>query len=244
VAHISADRVYDTSTTTGTGALTVSGSAPTGYRTFSAVCTTNDTFWYAVRGQTTSEWETGLGTYSSSNTVTRTAVVASSNSNNAVSFSAGTKDVFLAFIGAKTVIYDNNGRVLIGVSAAHTVPGNNTMEVNGGLWSVVTAGQAVIGLYNTAASHVGIYMFETTGYTGFATIDNAGAFTANPLNMDASGNIGVSVSSWGTSAAKVIGIANGTAPSTSPAGMGQLYVEAGALKYRGSSGTVTTIAVA
>jgi hypothetical protein len=57
-----------------------------------------------------------------------------------------------------------------------------------------------------------------------------------------SGNVGVGTSSFGTSAAKVIGIANGTAPSSSPAGMGQLYVEAGALKYRGSSGTVTTIA--
>jgi hypothetical protein len=57
-------------------------------------------------------------------------------------------------------------------------------------------------------------------------------------------NIGFGVSVWGTSAANVIGIANGTAPSTSPASMGQLYVESGALKYRGSSGTVTTLAAA
>jgi hypothetical protein len=56
------------------------------------------------------------------------------------------------------------------------------------------------------------------------------------------GNVGIGVSTFGTSAAKVLGLANATAPSTSPAGMGQLYVEAGALKYRGSSGTVTTIA--
>jgi hypothetical protein len=56
------------------------------------------------------------------------------------------------------------------------------------------------------------------------------------------GNVGVGVSTFGTSAAKVLGLANATAPSTSPAGMGQLYVEAGALKYRGSSGTITTIA--
>ena len=60
--------------------------------------------------------------------------------------------------------------------------------------------------------------------------------------IDSSGNVGVGVSTFGTSAAKVIGIADGTAPSTSPAGMGQLYVESGALKYRGSSGTVTTLA--
>ena len=62
--------------------------------------------------------------------------------------------------------------------------------------------------------------------------------------LDASGNLGLGVSSFGTSAAKVLGLANATAPSSSPAGMGQLYVEGGALKFRGSSGTVTTIAPA
>jgi hypothetical protein len=64
------------------------------------------------------------------------------------------------------------------------------------------------------------------------------------LTIDSSGNVGIGIgaSTFGTSAAKVLGLANATAPSTSPAGMGQLYVEAGALKYRGSSGTVTTIA--
>ena len=62
------------------------------------------------------------------------------------------------------------------------------------------------------------------------------------MRITSGGNVGVGVSTFGTSAAKVIGLANATAPTTSPAGMGQLYVEAGALKYRGSSGTVTTIA--
>jgi hypothetical protein len=65
---------------------------------------------------------------------------------------------------------------------------------------------------------------------------------ANVMTLDSLGNVGVGVSTFGTSAAKVLGLANATAPSTSPAGMGQLYVEAGALKYRGSSGTITTIA--
>lgn len=54
-------------------------------------------------------------------------------------------------------------------------------------------------------------------------------------------NLGVNTLSFGTSAAGVVSIANGTAPSSSPAGVGQLYVESGALKYRGSSGTVTTL---
>jgi hypothetical protein len=64
----------------------------------------------------------------------------------------------------------------------------------------------------------------------------------NRFTIDSAGNVGVGVSTFGTSAAKVLGLANATAPSTSPAGMGQLYVESGALKYRGSSGTVTTLA--
>jgi len=67
------------------------------------------------------------------------------------------------------------------------------------------------------------------------------------LQISSTGNIGFNNGQpgvWGTNADKVIAIGNGTAPTTSPAGMGQLYVEAGALKYRGSSGTVTTIAAA
>ncbi len=67
------------------------------------------------------------------------------------------------------------------------------------------------------------------------------AFYLNHLVL-LDGNVGIGAASFGTSADKVLGIANGTAPSSSPTGMGQLYVEAGALKYRGSSGTVTTIA--
>ena len=62
--------------------------------------------------------------------------------------------------------------------------------------------------------------------------------------VTSTGNVGIGVSTFGTSAANVLGLANATAPSTSPAGMGQLYVEAGALKYRGSSGTITPLATA
>lgn len=71
-----------------------------------------------------------------------------------------------------------------------------------------------------------------------------GTNSAERVRIDASGNVGIGATSFGTSAAKVLAIANGTAPSTSPAGMGQLYVESGALKYRGSSGTVTTLGAA
>ena len=69
---------------------------------------------------------------------------------------------------------------------------------------------------------------------------------ADRVLVDSAGNvaIGVGAFTFGTSAANVLGLANATAPSTSPAGMGQLYVEAGSLKYRGTSGLVTVLALA
>jgi hypothetical protein len=72
------------------------------------------------------------------------------------------------------------------------------------------------------------------------TAGNAITFT-QAMTLDASGNLLVGLTTAGTTAAKTIQIANGTAPTANVTG-GQLYVEAGALKYRGSSGTVTTIA--
>jgi hypothetical protein len=85
---------------------------------------------------------------------------------------------------------------------------------------------------------------DATSTTAAALAVAGGVGIAKKLIVGNGQNIGFGVSAWGTSAANVIGIANGTAPSSSPASMGQLYVEAGALKYRGSSGTVTTLGAA
>jgi hypothetical protein len=82
---------------------------------------------------------------------------------------------------------------------------------------------------------VGAFSNHAVGFVNNSTVN---------MLLDTSGNLGIGATTFGTSAAKVIGIANGTAPTTSPAGMGQLYVESGILKYRGSSGTVTPIAPA
>lgn len=96
-----ADRVWDTSTTTGTGSLTLAGSAPTGYRTFaSAYATGTADIPYCIALQSGSEWEVGYGTLSGSTTLARTTVTASSNSGSAVNFSAGTKDVFVTLTKA------------------------------------------------------------------------------------------------------------------------------------------------
>jgi len=95
MGHILADRVRDTCSTTGTGAVTVTGTAPTGYRTFSTVCAVSDTLDYFIQHRTADEWEVGLATYSASNELTRTTVLSSSNAGAAVNLSSGTKDVVL-----------------------------------------------------------------------------------------------------------------------------------------------------
>ncbi len=98
MALIVEDRVKETSTTTGTGDFTLAG-AITGSVAFSSVCTSpTSTVYYMIQGVDasgvpTSEWETGLGTYSAANTLTRTTPQRSSNAGAAVNFSAGTKQV-------------------------------------------------------------------------------------------------------------------------------------------------------
>lgn len=89
-----ADRVKDTSTSTSTTDFTLSGTAPTGYQDFNTAFGTGTYFYYCIAGQSSSEWEVGVGTLSTSTNLKRDSVLASSNSGSLVNFSAGTKDVF------------------------------------------------------------------------------------------------------------------------------------------------------
>lgn len=99
MALITKDRVEETSTTTGTGTFTLSG-VVTGYQSFSAIGNGNTTY-YTITLQGGSEWEVGIGTYTSSGTtLSRDTILASSNSGNLVNFSAGTKNVFVVFPAA------------------------------------------------------------------------------------------------------------------------------------------------
>ena len=96
MAFVLADRVKETTTTTGTGTVTLLG-ASTGFQSFSAIGNGNTTY-YTIAGQTGSEWEVGIGTYTSAGTtLSRTTVISSSNAGSLVNFSAGTKDVFVTY---------------------------------------------------------------------------------------------------------------------------------------------------
>ena len=106
------DRVKVTSTTTGTGAMAL-GSAVTGFETFAAGIGNSNTTYYAIFNTGTTEWEVGLGTLDgSSANLTRTTPISSSNSDSAVSFSAGTKDVFCTMPASKTVYLDATGNTV------------------------------------------------------------------------------------------------------------------------------------
>lgn len=87
------DRTKETSTTTGTGTITLLG-AVSQFQAFSPNFTVGEPLYYCIAGQTGTEWEVGRGTLATSSTLQRDVVFESSNSNALVNFSAGTKDVF------------------------------------------------------------------------------------------------------------------------------------------------------
>ena len=98
------DRVKETSTTTGTGTLNLAG-AETGYESFVAGIGTTNTTYYAIELNSAGEYEVGIGTVTdaSPDTLSRTTIISSSNSDAAVNFSAGTKNVFCTLPAKRTV---------------------------------------------------------------------------------------------------------------------------------------------
>ena len=100
------NRVRETTSTTGTGAVTLGG-AVDGFQTFAAGIGNSNTTYYAISINTESEWEVGLGTLNGdSSTLTRTTVLESSNSDSAVDFAAGSKEVFCTLPSEKAVYLD------------------------------------------------------------------------------------------------------------------------------------------
>ena len=111
------DRVKVTSTTTGTGAMAL-GAAATGFETFAQGIGNNNTTYYCIFNTGTSEFEVGLGTLDgTSANLTRTTVISSSNSDSAVSFTSGTKDVFCTLPASKSVFLDATGTPVGAASA-------------------------------------------------------------------------------------------------------------------------------
>ena len=167
MALVLADRVRDTTTTTGTGTVTLSGTAPTGYQTFGAAIGNTNTTYYTINAG--SQWEVGLGTYSSTGpTLARTTVLASSNGGSLVDFSTGTKDVFVTYPAEEAVYQDGSaikaGTAILGVTNGGT--GTNTTFTAG---SVVFAGAS------------GVYTQDNANLFWDNSNDRLGIGTSSPV---------------------------------------------------------------
>ncbi len=110
MALVIADRVRESSTTTGTGSISLGG-AVTGYQTFLSAIGSGNTTYYLISNTTNSEWEYGIGTVSSG-TLSRSTVISSSNLGAVVNFTAGAKDVLCSIPVEKAVYLDANGNVV------------------------------------------------------------------------------------------------------------------------------------
>jgi hypothetical protein len=159
MALVLADRVKETTTTAGTGTVTLGG-ASTGFQSFAVIGNGNTTF-YTIAGQASTEWEVGIGTYASSGTtLARTTVLSNSSGTqpSALSFSAGTKDVFVTYPAGKSVNLDASNIAVIptlnltnalgpayggtGLTAAGS--NGNVLTSNGSAW--VSSAPAASGL--------------------------------------------------------------------------------------------------
>tara|TARA_R100001086_G_scaffold41101_1_gene18025 strand:+ start:221 stop:1390 length:1170 start_codon:yes stop_codon:yes gene_type:complete len=141
------DRVKETTTTTGTGTVNLAGAA-VGFETFVAGIGNGNTTYYCIAEQGGAAFEIGIGTVTDAtpDTLSRTTVLSSSNSDSLVDFAAGTKDVFCTLPASKAVIEDANNNVNIGANiiVGGTVDGVDIATRDGVLTSTTTTANAAL----------------------------------------------------------------------------------------------------
>jgi len=200
MALVLKDRVKETSTTAGTGALTLAG-AVTGFQSFAAVGDGNSTY-YAIADNATGAWEVGIGTYTASGTtLSRTTVLSSSNAGSLVNFAANPKDVFVTYPSERAVWLDSAGNVLVqyefntinattaNLTTANitsgtitTAPTNNTDIVNKQYADAIASGihfHEAVDLATTAALPANTYNNGTSGVGATLTANANGALSVD-----------------------------------------------------------------
>lgn len=195
MALVLKDRVKETTTTTGTGSISLAG-AVSGYQAFSTIGDGNTTYYTIVGG---TQWETGVGTYSTSgNTLARTTLLASST-GSAIDFAAGSKDVFCGMPADKVITND------IGTLAVTHGGTGQTSYTDGQLLIGNTTGNTLAKATLTAGTGISV-----TNGSGSITVANSGV-TAYPGS-----GIAVSTgSAWGTSKTSPSGDIVGTTDTQS-----------------------------
>jgi hypothetical protein len=183
MSFVIADRVRETTTTTGTGTLSLDG-AVVGFQAFTAVGNNNTTY-YTIQG--TTEWEVGIGTYLA-NTLSRDTVISSSSGGSKVSLSAGTKDVFVTLPAGKTVI-SVAGKVGEVTLSNTDISGLGTMSTQNANSVTITGGTATLTSLSTptvqATNSAGLSLKNASGTTQLSM----GAGGGDNLTLNVSTNI-------------------------------------------------------
>ena len=148
MALVLADRVKETTTTTGTGAVTLAG-AVTGFQAFSAGVGNSNTTYYTIQDANGTAWEVGLGTLNAdSTTLTRTTVYESSNSDAAITLTSGTHTVFCTYPAGKSVYLDSIGNLSHAIVPYTTITGDTTLTTSNEVVFVnATSGEVDVTLY-------------------------------------------------------------------------------------------------
>ena len=177
------DRVKETTTSTGTGTINLAG-AETGFETFVAGVGNSNTCYYCIAHQSANEFEVGLGTVTDAtpDTLARTTIISSSNSDSAVDFSAGTKDVFCTLPASKAVVIPTSGDMTV------DVPGDIIFDADGGDILFKDAGTLVGTIGGFASNNVTIKSEVSDGDVIFQGNDGGSGITALTLDMSEQGN--------------------------------------------------------
>jgi hypothetical protein len=222
MALVLADRVRETTTTTGTGTVTLGG-AYTGFQTFLAAIGDANSTYYTIANVVTGEWEVGIGTYTSSgNVFSRTTVLSSSNSGSLVNFTAGSKDVFVTQPAERNVYV--SGTSVVAENGA-TVP--NSLLAN----SSLTLGSTALTLGATTTSVAGLTL------TGAAVNGTLGATTPSTV---AATSVTASLDSTFNSTGAVQ-ISAGTTGQRPTGAVGKIRWNSTLSQYEGYDGTNWTL---
>jgi hypothetical protein len=182
MAFVVADRVKETSTTTGTGAMALAG-AVTGFQSFASGVGNSNTTYYAIANQAAAEWEVGFGTLdATSANLSRTTVLASSNGGSPVAFTAGTKEVFVTQPATRTLVQASGGATTNGVlfytgSGVATATGALTFDGT----NFATTGSATAGSFSTAGTVTATGTATAGSFSTAGTVTATGTATAASL---------------------------------------------------------------
>lgn len=212
------DRVQETTTTTGTGTVTLAG-AVAGYQSFAAIGNGNTTYYCITDG---TNWETGLGTYTASGTtLARTTVIESSNSNSLVNFPAGSKNVFVTYPASQAVLLTGT-QTLTNKTLTSPITGGTPTGVG-----VLTSGTAVASTSGTSIDFTSIPSWVKRITVLFSGVSISGT---SPFILQ----LGTSASFLATGyLSSMTTLTSTTSGASSTTGFGVLAVSVAASSYSG-----------